>query len=153
MDEIQTKTGMCCSVRSVGYEGKCARCISKNAYIGETSKTAYTRIKEHLTAYRAASAANLPALPADRGVGGDQRKKDVKSWMSKHCRDSHSRQVGDRGGMGDFIFKVSGVFPKCLNRQIDEGLRITECEAEGELLNSKNEFFTPKIVEPVFRQQ
>ena len=57
----QGQTGVRCSVRSVGYEGICAKCISKHAYIGETSKTAYTRIKQHLTAYRAAAAANLPA--------------------------------------------------------------------------------------------
>ena len=45
-----SQTVMRCSVRSVGYEGKCVRCVSKHAYIGETSKTAYTQIKEHLTA-------------------------------------------------------------------------------------------------------
>ena len=61
------------------------------------------------------------------------------------------RTVGDRGGMGDFVFKVSGVFPKCLSRTIDEGWRITACESS--LLNSKNECFNPKLVEPLFRQQ
>ena len=95
----------------------------------------------------------LPALPADRG-GGDFRKRDVKSWMWEHSRDCHEGQLGARGGIGDYGFKVSGRFRKCLSRQIDEGLRITATELEGAvLLNSKNEFFTPKIVMPVFRQQ
>jgi hypothetical protein len=49
---------------------------------------------------------------------------------------------------------VSGVFRKCLYRQLDEGFRILECENEtGVVLNSKNEWFTPRIVETVFRQQ
>ena len=104
-------------------------------YWTEIDNEVKTRIKDHLTTYRAAAAANLPALPADRGGEGEHRRKDVKSWMWEHCRDSHSGQVGDSGGMGDFIFKVSGVFPKCLNRQIDERLRITDCESEGVLLN------------------
>ena len=55
--------------------------------------------------------------------------------------------------MRDYKFEVTGVFKKCLDRQVDEGLRITRCEAEGgTILNSKNEFFTPKIVSTVFRQ-
>ena len=36
----------------------------------------------------------------------------------------------------------------------DEGFRIIQCEAEnGRVLNLKNEWFTPKIVETVFGQQ
>ena len=70
----------------VGYEGQCVRCDTKHTYIGETSRLAYTRIKQHLVDYRAAAAANLPALPADRG-GSDFRKWDVKSWMWEHSRD------------------------------------------------------------------
>jgi hypothetical protein len=48
---------------------------------------------------------------------------------------------------------VTSAFRKCLDRQVDEGFRITQCETEGgQVLNSKKEFFTPKIVMPVFRQ-
>ena len=145
---------MCCSRMNVGYEGECARCELKHTYIGETSRTAYTRIKEHLSNYRAASAANLPAIPSDRWGGGEQWKKDSKSWMWEHSRDCHGGQVGDGGGIDDYKFKVSGAFKKCLNRQVDEGLRMTASESLGvTLLNSKNEFYTPKIVMPVFRQQ
>ena len=49
--------------------------------------------------------------------------------------------------------EVTGVFKKCLDRQVDEGLRMTKCEAEGgQMLNSKNEYYTPKIVLLLFRQ-
>ena len=78
----------------------------------------------------------------------------MKSWMWEHCREHHEGYVGGDGGMSDYVFKVTGQYRKCLDRQIDEGLRITECESKGGgLLNSKNEYFTPKIVLPVFRQQ
>ena len=138
---------------NVGYEGECARCVLKHTYIGETNRTAYTRIKEHLSNYRAASAANLPAIPSDRWGGGEQWKKDSKSWMWEHSRDCHGGQVGDGGGIDDYKFKVSGAFQKCLNIQVDEGLKMTASESLGvTLLNSKNEFYTPKIVMSVFRQ-
>ena len=115
-------------------------------------------MKEHLANYSAASAAKLPPLPTvDGGVGGGggaRKQPGPKSFMWEHCRDCHDGVVGDEGGMGDYMFKVSGVFKKCLDRQVDEGLRIIECEKEGgKVLNSKNEWFTPKIVEAVFRQQ
>ena len=50
-------SGLPCVQSSVGYERVCTRCDSKHAYIGEASRT-----KEHLANYRAAAAANLPAL-------------------------------------------------------------------------------------------
>ena len=142
-----------CVKNNIGYDGQCGRCPTRYSYIGESSRTAYTRLKEHLSNYRAASAAKLPALPTS-DAGGGIRKKDVKSFMWEHSRDCHGGVVGEEGGMGDYIFKVSGVFQKCMDRQVDEGLRIIECEKEGgKVLNSKNEWFTPKIVEAVFRQQ
>ena len=144
-----------CGKNSVGYEGLCTRCPNQNKYVGETSRTAYTRIKEHLSDYRSAATAKLPPLPdGGTGFGFGNRKKNVKSWMWEHTRDCHGGVVGDVDGRTDYKLSVSGIFKKCLDRQIDEGLRMNECEARGEnLLNSKNEYFTPKIVETVFRQQ
>ena len=61
--------------------------------------------------------------------------------------------MGENDGMEDYRFSVSGVFRKCLDRQVDEGLRIQQCENEGGvLLNSKNEWFTPKVIETIFKQ-
>ena len=151
-DEADTK----CVRNNIGYEGMCSRCPTKFSYIGETSRTAYTRLKEHLSDYRAASAARLPALPTDDGsrTGCGKRKVNVKSWMWEHSRDIHGGVLGAEEGVSDYEFKVTGVFKKCLDRQIDEGLRIFDVEAEGgKILNSKNEWFTPKIVEQVYRQQ
>ena len=56
--------------------------------------------------------------------------KLLKKW--EHCRNSHGGQLGHDGGIADFKFKVSGSFKKCMDRQIDEGLRISACEMDGE---------------------
>ena len=67
-----------CVKSNVGYESQCARCPIKFSYVGEMSRTAYHRIFKHLTDYRAAHAAKLPALPDDGGVRV-LRKANVKS--------------------------------------------------------------------------
>ena len=141
-----------CRRSNIGYEGDCVRCEGTvHKYVGETSKTGYTRIKEHLASYRSAYAAKLPPLPTRHGP--DEPTKDVKSWMWEHTRDVHGGQMGDQEGILDYRFKVSGTFNKCLQRQLDEGMRMRVQEADGcVLLNSKNEWFTPKLVVPNFKQ-
>ena len=97
------------------------------SYIGETSKPAYTRFKQHFANYRAASAANLPALP-NPTLGGSviRPRRDVKSWMWEHVRDMHGGVVG---GMGDFKIKVTEKLRKCLER----GFRYPCVKIKGEL--------------------
>ena len=141
-----------CDKSSVGYEGDCVRCIdSVWKYVGETSRTGYTRMKEHLSDYRAASAARLPPLPSSDTT--PDRKQIVKSWMWEHTRDVHGGQVGAREGIGDYKFRVKQRFRKCLERQVNEDIRMQHYKKDGcMLLNSKNEWYMPKSVEPIFRQ-
>ena len=74
--------------------------------------------------------------------------------MWEHTRDCHEGFVGESGGARDYKFKVSGKFLKCLYRQVDEDVRMQQFEKRGgALLNSKYEYFMPKSVQPVFRQQ
>ena len=69
-----------CDKENIGYEGRCSRCPEIIfTYIGETSKTAYTRLSQHLAAYRAASAAKLPAQPQQVGIGLDRPKAQQQS--------------------------------------------------------------------------
>ena len=92
----ENKSSVQCVKRSVGYEGQCVRCTTKHAYIGESSRSAYTRVKEHISHYRAASAAQLPPLDDSRGGGGHgfgNMKKCVKSWMWEHSRDCHGGRL------------------------------------------------------------
>ena len=148
------KGGTNCDKSNAGYEADCTRCETIFKYVGETSRTGYTRVKEHLANYRSAAASNLPPLQTRCGPAGPGPPRDVKSFMWEHSRDNHGGQVGEREGMFDFEFKVSQNFQRCLQRQVDEGLRMNKKEEEGcVLLNSKNEWFTPKLVELNFRQQ
>ena len=144
-----------CFKSNVGYEVQCGRCPNRFSYLGETSRTGYTRTKEHMSDYRAAAAAKLPPLPPNVGeTYGGTKRKNVKSFMWEHTRDCHDGAVGQHAGIEDYMFSVSGVFRKCLERQVDEGLRILQCEnGGGVVLNSKNEWFTPRVIETVFRQQ
>ena len=97
----------------------------------------------------------LPAIPNLRQADGNNvGRKDVKSLMWEHTRDVQCAGImGAEGGMSDFIFKVSSTFQKFLPRKIDEGFRIKRREDDGcVLLNSRNKWFTPKIVEHSFSQ-
>ena len=95
--------GTRCAQSNVGYEGTCARCCEVFAYMGETSRTAYTRLSEHLTNYRADAAAGLPPVPP-----GARARGGKKSWMWEHVRNYHDGVVGDNNGMTDFNVKVTG---------------------------------------------
>ena len=73
--------------------------------------------------------------------------------MWEHIRDAHQGQVGEGGAQSDFKFTVKNKFTKCLQRQVDEDIRMKIRENEGfVLLNSKNEYYTPKSVELIFKQ-
>ena len=77
----------------------------------------------------------------------------MKSWMWEHSRDFHGGVVGGNGGLEDYRMRVTGRFRKCLDRQVDEDVRMQEHEnSGGTILNSKHEYYTPKSVHPVFRQ-
>ena len=143
--------GMKCYQGNVGYMSECTRCDGPCAYIGETSRTTYSRFREHLSNYRSAARAKLPALP--QANGGEMQGR-VKSFMWEHTRDFHEGQLGDEGGMGDYKARVVKKFSKCLPRQVNEDIRMQEFENKGGiLLNSKQEYYTPKSVQTVFRQQ
>ena len=53
--------------------------------------------------------------------------------------------------MTDFNVNVTGQFKRCLERQVNEDIRMQPCEAEGGTVLSRNEYYTPKGVQPVFR--
>ena len=74
--------------------------------------------------------------------------------MWEHTRDVHEGMVGAEGGIHDYTIEVTGTFTKCLPRQVDEDVRMQHHEEAGRvLLNSKHEYYTPKSVQTIFRQQ
>ena len=112
--------------------------------------------------YRAAATAEIPAKDSSRTsvICGKPRclqqnkcKCDVKSWMWEHTREHHNGELGENDGLMDYRMRVTKKFGKCLNRQVHEDIRMQVFVSEGgTLLNSKNEYFTPKSVQAVFKQ-
>ena len=74
--------------------------------------------------------------------------------MWEHIQDVHGGDIGPDGGVHNYKVKVTGTFSKCLPRLVDEDIWMQEFEANGAtLLNTKHEYYTPKRVQAVFRQQ
>ena len=99
-----------CRGTGVTYELVCQACKSK--YVGETSRSAYIRGREHFHALK---------------------WREESSVMWKHCCERHERNEVS------FVMNVTGIFcDDLMLRQITESVLINKVE-EGELINSKNE--------------
>ena len=111
----------------IGYEIQCMECDrngTKSLYHGETSRTLYTRIKEHMHSSSDTPHDNKPLL--------------------KHNMIHHP------GKQANFKIRKTGTFQDPLSRQIDEGVRINNSAADpGYLMNSKAEYHqgqVPRVV-------
>jgi len=111
-----------CNRESVACEIKCTEC--NKVYVGETSRSAYTRGKEHKKSLS---------------------NKEERSALWKHCKEKHNNE------MQKFQMNVTGLYSNDTTlRQISEGVRIDKV-AEDSLINSKNErnfFHIPPAVIP-----
>ena len=101
----------------MGYEVQCMTCLHDNRrtslYHGETSRTLYTRSKEHL----------------NRGSGSEDKP------LLKHSRIYHPNTEAT------FEIRPVEYFTDPLTRQINEGVRINNSKSdEGYLMNSKSEY-------------
>ena len=100
-----------CDRQSVTYEMKCAEC--GDIYIGETSRSAYTRGKEHMKSLA---------------------KREERSVLWKHRKEKHNSKTQK------FEMNVTGFYSNdAMLRQISEGVRINKVP-EGSLMNSKSEW-------------
>ena len=100
-----------CDRQSETNNIKCAEC--NDIYIGETSRSAYTRGKEHM---------KLLA------------KKKERSALWKHCKEKRNSEIQK------FEMNVTGSYSNdAMLRQISENVRIDQVP-EGSLMNSKNEW-------------
>ena len=113
-----------CDRQSVTYDIKCAECNDIYDHIGEKSRSAYTRGKEHMKSLA---------------------KKEKRLALWKHCKRKHSSE------MQKFEMTVTGSYSNnAMLRQISESVRIDQVP-EGSLMNSKNEwnyFRVPSAVVP-----
>ena len=165
-----------CWKPNIGYRYDCNRCriemeiaaengipiesLSVYQYVGETSRTSFTRHQQHMSDYKTASKnRNVRTSPAEEGKDG--------SFMWTHTRDHHGGEVGQDNGITDYSLKVEGRFKDTLTRQVDEDVRLREsgwglqddlwlgCGKSGPkcvLLNGNGNYYKPKSVQTQFRQ-
>ena len=99
------------------YQYKCQYEGCDAVYTGESSKNFQTRAKWHMDKFN---------------------QKNGGSFMTTHQTNKHGGQEPN------FEMKVLKLFKDPLSRQAAEGVFITK--TQGEILNSKSEFFQPSIV-------
>ena len=98
-----------CDRQSVTYEIKCAEC--NNIYMGETSRSAYARGKEHMESL-------------------DKKEEWLVLW--KHCKEKHNNE------MQKLEMNITASYSNnTMLRQISVGVWIDKVP-EGSLMNSKN---------------
>ena len=90
-----------------------AKLVNRSVSIGQTSRSAYTRGREHFHALE---------------------RREESSVMWKHCCDRH--EINEVS----FVMNVTGIFrDDAMLRQITESVLINKVE-EGKLINSKSEW-------------
>ena len=113
-----------CETNSVGYKLACQGCLMAGRsaeYDGEAARNCFTRGLEHQ---------------------GGVRNEREESPLWKHCQLVHG------GEKQIFSMIVTGSFHSCLERQINEAVRITSSKADI-VMNSKSEFHQAPIVRVV----
>ena len=118
-------------VNGVGYKLDCKHCLldgRQSSYVGETGKNGHVRILNHQGKFRSKSI-----------------KVREESAFYKHIANSHQAKYSEGDELEQhFVFKILKVFKFPLDREVDEGVRMVM--HEGQLINSKTEWFSPSIV-------
>ena len=113
-----------CEKSGVGYRVKCETCGRAGKvveYEGETAYNGFTRGLEHEAC---------------------QRQRDESNALWKHCELEHG------GQRANFSMRVLGCFSGCLERQVNEAVRIGSSKADS-IMNSKAEFHQAPLVRVV----
>ena len=108
--------GKQCHLCNVAYTIKCKPC-QDSVYFGESHRNLYTRGKEHV---------------------GKLVRKDASSFMHRHQVEKHG------GAPAEFEMRVVRGFKDPMSRQVTEAVMIKN--HQGQLLNSKAEFYQPPLV-------
>ena len=107
-----------CRRENVTYEISCNKC--EKIYIGETSKNAFTRGKQHTQ---------------------QLQNKDKHSVLNRHLQQDHREQTE----IPEFKMKVLKSHRSALDRQITEAIKINRTQ-RNKLMNNKTEWGHNKIM-------
>ena len=109
------------------YSAICKLCAEKGVnaiYNGESGRSAYFRSKQHKS---------------------DITNCRTSNALAKHLEIYHKNDVGNTDA---FKFKSEKVFSKCLDRQVMEGVAITNSKCDI-LMNSRGEYHQPAVTRVV----
>ena len=140
-----------CWKEGIIYAANCTKCYEdqintglepvNRTYIGESSRTLYTRVNQHINDYR----------KAGQRLGMDPEDDKVSSWMWDHAQ-SHG---GIQNLETDYNFGVVCSYRDPFTRQVSEATRIQKAINNGVhydtggrevkiiSLNRKGEYFSP----------
>ena len=144
-----------CYKEGILYQAVCLRChkeqeesgspvVRDSLYLGESSRTLYTRYQQHIQDYRRASRRN-PSPP--------ELVDTVSSWMWDHAKEKHGGPSSKLEE--DYQFTVLSSHRDPMTRQISEAVRINRAlearihttardkEVPINSLNRKGECFAP----------
>jgi hypothetical protein len=154
-----------CYRESLCYVAFCKQCRAQpaeqlaggteQAYIGETSRSVVTRIRDHISDYRQTmTKVRARGGARARRVGASQpggEEQETSSWMADHVMERHNGNHSEDPNT-DFEFHTARSFSKVLDRQVAEALMIEIAQKKGviemgpvlqkvakELCNRKNE--------------
>ena len=135
-----------CFKEGVVYIGECNLCNdTKSVYIGESSRTIYTRSIQHLNDFNRAK--------NRRDVEGTE-DDELSSWIADHMKKVHSGEYDDNPD-DNITFSVLSYHQDPFTRQTAEGVRIQQALDKGEIkigrkllkissLNRRGEYFAAK---------
>ena len=124
--------GISCRREGVCYEITCKKCDEENRrtiYIGETSRSSFERMSEHMWLFL-------------HKKEGDVDKNQSNSVLWQHSKSAHEGRLKTT----DWKIKVVSSHVSPLSRQVTEAVRISR-EFPTNILNSKNEFSANNIAE------
>ena len=69
-----------------------------------------------------------------------EEDKGPPPFILYHASDHHAGFLGLGDGVGDYKLEVEGVYRDLMTRQVGEDARMSLCDKNVELINSKNEY-------------
>ena len=126
-----------CNQEGVVYAGECLLCKAKgksSIYIGESSRSAYFRGKQHLKAIKEPKNKN----------NKDEEKGNA---FAKHLLEHHKDEKDPK----PFKMSIIDTYRRPLQREIREGIEIYRCNADIPM-NSKFDYHQPGIRRIVFTE-
>ena len=116
-----SREGKCknrCYTESIGYTITCNRCVNSGQppriYIGETSRSVFTRFHGHLSDLKS-------SLKSNRG----------NSWMHNHILDTHNGEYNSQDIGADWKVTLCNNYRKPLERQVGEYIGIRRAKTAG----------------------